>query len=86
MNRLSNIYFDPLTGYIGEEKFYNKVKELGYTRNDVKNFYNSLEVNQRFKKNAKKKIFSNLWKVKHLAERFSFFYHNGKNTMMGKMF
>lgn len=57
---LRNIYYDPQTGFISFEKFYKKIKEqnLDYTKQEVKDFYESQEVNQVMKPIRKQKKFS----------------------------
>jgi len=57
MNILSEIYFNPSSGFIGADKLYQKVKQHGLTRKNVKDFLDSVEVNQRFKKPVKQEYY-----------------------------
>ncbi len=43
---LEELYDDPQIGFTSKERFYQNVKDIGYTRREVKEFYNTLPVAQ----------------------------------------
>ncbi len=43
---LEELYDDPEIGFTSKERFYQNVKDMGYTRREVKEFYNTLPVAQ----------------------------------------
>lgn len=59
-NKIKNMYYDTKNGFISFEKFYKKVKSNGIkiSKRDVKEFYDSQQLNQIMKPIKKQKKFS----------------------------
>jgi hypothetical protein len=47
---LKKTYYDPESGYVGEKKLYEKLKDQGVTQKEVKNFLKKQKINQVNKK------------------------------------